>query len=123
MSKELVISGSINTFDVETKNGLKKIVIELEQILVFDSNEKLIGSLKNKLESRNKPFITNIDFNYILNKTKITLIELANGAILQIGQFGISLYETIKEFNIMTKQNYSINLNHKTNFLPYVEFL
>ena len=92
MSKELVISGSINTFDVETKNGLKKIIIELEQILVFDSNEKLIGSLKNKLESRNKPFITNIDFNYILNKTKITLIELANGAILQIGQFGISLY-------------------------------
>lgn len=123
MSKELVISGSINTFDVETKNGLKKIIIELEQILVFDSNEKLIGSLKNKLESRNKPFITNIDFNYILNKTKITLIELANGAILQIGQFGISLYETIKEFNIMTKQNYSINLNHKTKFLPYVEFL
>lgn len=45
MSKELVISGSINTFDVETKNGLKKIIIELEQILVFDSNEKLIAIL------------------------------------------------------------------------------
>lgn len=95
--------------------------ISINSIQLMNNKDKKIGEIPFEDDnlSEDDIKIKRVRYNYKLNNTTITLIELANGYIIQLGKVGISFYRNLIDFSRLTIRNSTIE-NHNFKFISFI---
>ena len=90
--------------DVYVINQSIKLVFGVQNILIYKNNT-LVSKYKKQKDTINDE-ILKITESYKINQTTVKLIELKSGTIIQVGHFGVSIYDSFDEFIVKTKKGF-----------------